>query len=99
MLNELLIGRMRCPVCGRYMFGDLKFWWCPFCGNNSENEVIAAPTSTARITARDENGIAVYIGEHSYRKKTYAPYLSQFAMAEILEKLCKMEEENENETI
>ncbi len=101
MLNELIIGRMRCPVCGRYFFGDLKFWWCPYCGINSEGEIIAPATNeeTKRITARDENNIAIYIGEHSYSKKTYAPYLSQLAIAEILEKLCEMEEEKNNETI
>lgn len=101
MLNELIIGRMRCPVCGRYFFGDLKFWWCPFCGTNSDGEVVASSSSenTERITERDENGIATYIGEHSMHKHTYAPYLNARAISEILEKLCKFEEEKENETI
>lgn len=98
MLNELLIGRMRCPVCGRYFFGDLKFYWCPYCGTNSDGEVIKTPGSdeSTRITARDENQVAVYTGIHSYKNKTYAPYLSEYAVAEILEKLCKLEEEKEN---
>ena len=99
MLNELIIGRMQCPVCGRYLFGDLNLWWCPFCGTTSKGEQYISQSPLERITARDENGIAVYTGIHSFKNKTYAPYLNEYAVAEILEKLCKMEEEKENEHI
>ena len=97
MLNELIIGRMKCPVCGRYMFGNLKQYWCPFCGNSNNeeiNNVISSPTE--RITNRDENGVAVYIGAHSFNNYTYAPYLNEYAKAEVLEKLCVLEEEKES---
>jgi hypothetical protein len=97
MLNELMIGRMKCPVCGRYLFGDLKFWWCPYCGTNSEGEVIITQVTTDRITARDANNIPVYIGAFSPKRITYAPYMSANAIAEVLEKLCILEEEKEND--
>lgn len=99
MLNEMIIGRMKCPVCGRYLFGQLKGYWCPYCGTTSKGEIIITPMLDGRITARDENNIPVYTGLHSYQSKTYAPYLNPNAIAEILEKLCLMEEEKENETI
>lgn len=99
MLNELIIGRMRCPVCGRYFFGNLNLWWCPFCGTTTEGEQYISQSPTGRITTRDENGIAVYTGIHSDKSKAYAPYLTEYAIVEILEKLCEMEEEKENENI
>lgn len=96
MLNELILGRMKCPVCGRYFFGDLKMYWCPYCGINSYGQQIPSASSTKdRITSRDENSIAVYIGEHSFKNKTYAPYLNEYAISEILERLCELEEEKE----
>lgn len=96
MLNELIIGRRQCPVCGRYIFGDLKYWWCPYCGSDNTEENIIISNPTDRITARDENGIAVYIGIHSPNSYTYAPYMGINAIAEVLERLCEKEEEDEN---
>ena len=96
MLNELIIGRMQCPVCGRYMFGDLKYWWCPYCGKNGAEDTAIISNPINRITARDENGIAVYVGIHSMNSRTYAPYMGINAITEVLERLCEKEEEDEN---
>ena len=98
MLNEMILGRMKCPVCGRYFFSNLKYYWCPYCGTTNNGE-IKKTEITQRITSRDQDGIAVYIGPHTFNTMTYAPFLGERAMAEVLEKLCKMEEEKENETI
>ena len=99
MLNEMIIGRMKCPVCGRYFFCDLKYYWCPFCGTTNHDEQIQPVTKDARITSRDQDGIAVYVGPHEFNSITYAPFLRERAMTEVLEKLCELEEEKENETI
>ena len=98
MLNEMILGRMKCPVCGRYFFTNLRLYWCPFCGTSSTGEVEKAESSQ-RITSRDEDGIAVYVGPHTFNSMTYAPFLNERAMSEILEKLCELEEEKEHETI
>ena len=97
MLNELIIGRMKCPVCGRYLFGDLQYWWCPYCGSNGADKENIIISDNSRLTDRDENGIAVYTGIHSMNHYTYAPYMGSNAVAEILERLCEMEEEKYNE--
>ena len=84
MLNELIIGRRQCPVCGRYIFGNLKYWWCPYCGSDNTEENIIISNPTDRITARDENGVAVYIGIHSPNSYTYAPYMGINAIHQIV---------------
>ena len=96
MLNEMLFGRFQCPFCGRIFYGPLLHYWCPFCGMTEDSP---EPTKTAdneRITTRDEDGVPYYIGPHTFKTKTYAPDMSLSAIMEVLEKLCKLEEEKEN---
>ena len=101
MLNELLRRCFACPVCGRILYHPLKGYWCPFCGADVEkgepNKVIDLSN---RLTARDENGIPYYCGEHTLHSFTYAQDMNITAIAEILEKLCQYEEiEVENDRI
>lgn len=90
MLNEMISLRFTCPLCGKPLDHFIDKYWCPFCGQQvfTDDEI----DINKRLTARDENGIAVYIGNKSFRNPEYAPRLSQMAMIEILEKLCAMEE-------
>ena len=97
MLNEMLFGRFRCPFCGRVFYGPLLHYWCPFCGMTEDSPIPTKTEDNERITARDDDGIPYYIGPHTFRTKTYAPDMSITATMEVLEKLCKLEEEKENE--
>lgn len=97
MLNEMMIGRFKCPVCGRVFFGPLLRYWCPYCGVSAENDTPVISEVGTRITTRDEDGIACYTGIHSIRDRTYAPELSVTAMMEVLERLCQLEEQQEEE--
>lgn len=92
MLNEMINLRFICPLCGKPIDHFINGYWCPFCGNelyHSEEDETIPPK---RLTSRDDEGYAVYIGEKSFRPFEYAPRLSQSAMIEILERLCKWEE-------
>lgn len=97
MLNEMIFGRFRCPFCGRVFYGPLLHYWCPFCGMTEDSPIPTKTEDNERITARDDDGIPYYIGPHTFRTKTYAPDMSITATMEVLEKLCKLEEEKENE--
>lgn len=97
MLNEMLFGRFRCPFCGRVFYGPLLHYWCPFCGMTEDSPIPTKTEDNERITARDDDGVPYYIGPHTFRTKTYAPDMSITAVMEVLEKLCKLEEEKENE--
>ena len=97
MLNEMLFGRFRCPFCGRVFYGPLLPYWCPFFGMTEDSPIPTKTEDNERITARDDDGVPYYIGPHTFRTKTYAPDMSITAVMEVLEKLCKLEEEKENE--
>ena len=90
MLNELLLRNFVCPVCGKRIEFFTRGYWCPFCGTSLNDDEVTEPP--VRLTMRDEDGIPVYIGTKSFKPQTYAPFLSQSAMIEILERLCKWEE-------
>ena len=93
----MLFGRFRCPFCGRVFYGPLLHYWCPFCGMTEDSPIPTKTEDNERITARDDDGVPYYIGPHTFRTKTYAPDMSITAVMEVLEKLCKLEEEKENE--
>ncbi len=92
MLNEMLIGRLACPVCERIIYGPLRGWWCPYCGRDLNEENAVEQTFTNRLTARAENGMPYYIGHFSFRERAYPQDLSLGAIAEILEKLAQYED-------
>ena len=101
MLNELLKCCFGCPVCGRILYRPLKGYWCPYCGADVEtgqpNKIINLKN---RLTARDDNGVPYYCGEHTFHSFTYPQDMSISAIEEILEKLCQYEEiEVENDKI
>lgn len=97
MLNELLRCCFGCPVCGRILYRPLKGYWCPYCGADVEqgepNKIIDLKN---RLTARDENGIPYYCGEHTLHSLTYAQDMNVTAIIEVLEKLCQYEEIEED---
>lgn len=99
MLNELMVGRFKCPFCGRIFYGPLLHYWCPFCGMSEESPLPEKTEDTKRLTARDEDGVPYYNGVHTFKSKTYAPEMSMRAIMEVLEKLCELEEEKENEQL
>jgi len=52
------------------------------------------------LTARDDNGVPYYCGEHTLHSFTYSQDMSISAIEEVLEKLCQYEEiEVENDKI
>ncbi len=97
MLNELMVGRFKCPVCGRIFYGPLLHYWCPFCGMTENSPFPEITEENDRLTDRDENGIPYYIGVHTLKSKTYAPDMSMRAIMEVLEKLCEFEEKKEEQ--
>ena len=77
-----------------------KFIPCPFCGADVEKgEPDKVIDLSNRLTARDENGIPYYCGEHTFHSFTYAQDMSITAIAEILEKLCQYEEIEEDKNL
>ena len=102
MLNEMLIGRMICPVCERIIYGPVRGWWCPYCGRDLNDSNMIEKSFSNRLTARAENGMPYYIGKFTFRERAFPQDLSLGAIAEILEKLAQYEdiaeeEENGNE--
>lgn len=97
MLNEMLIGRFVCPVCGRIIYFPTRGYWCPYCGIDLNHQPpIEDTNSSERLTARTETGIPYYIGKHTFREKTFAQDMGISAIAEVLEKLAELEDEQEN---
>ena len=100
MLNELIKGCFSCPVCGRILYYPLKGWWCPFCGTDikADQQYINIIDLKNRLTARDENGVPYYCGQHTFNSRTYSQDLKITAISEILEKLCQYEEAEEEQS-
>lgn len=101
MLNELVANYFygKCPVCGRLYISAFERFvtWCPYCGTPTLTD---NSSTNGRLTERDDQGIARYVGNLSHHKPEYAHQLTRNAVEEILEKLCVYEENEaaENET-
>jgi hypothetical protein len=93
MLNEMIRHGFVCPVCGRLtFFHQHPLYWCPYCGSSTSNSKVINTISLPRLTKRDANGNAQYIGEFGFYPESYGPQLSTTAVIEILERLCYYEE-------
>lgn len=91
MLQELF-GLYRCPVCGRVFHHPMNGWWCPLCGADFSIDDAVNTETPKRIMARDTEGVAIYVGDKGFYPQSYMPQLSQAAVLEIMERLCRWEE-------
>ena len=101
MLNEMLIGRLVCPVCERIIYGyNIRVYWCPYCGADLvHKEPIEKTFSNQRLTGRTESGMPYYCGNFTFRERCFPQDMSLSAVAEVLEKLAQYEDIGEQEEI